>query len=85
MSVTEPRPDITEKVRDIIAQQLGVGREEVTLKANFANDLGADSLDTVELVLAIESEFDIQIPDNDSEEIANLGQAIVYIEKAVSK
>ena len=85
MSVTEPRPDITEKVRDIIAQQLGVGREEVTLKANFANDLGADSLDTVELVLAIESEFDIQIPDNDAEEIANLGQAIVYIEKAVSK
>ena len=85
MSVTEPRPDITEKVRDIITQQLGVDKEKVTLKANFSSDLGADSLDTVELVMAIESEFGIQITDEDAQKIANLGQAISYIEQAVSK
>nr|YP_010204125.1 acyl carrier protein [Ahnfeltia fastigiata]UAT97677.1 acyl carrier protein [Ahnfeltia fastigiata]UAT97881.1 acyl carrier protein [Ahnfeltia fastigiata] len=74
---------IFERVQDIVAQQLGVDKKQVTLEANFANDLGADSLDTVELVMAIEEEFAIEIPDEDAEKIATLDQAIKFIEKAV--
>nr|YP_007878239.1 acyl carrier protein [Calliarthron tuberculosum]YP_009589155.1 acyl carrier protein [Corallina ferreyrae]YP_009660623.1 acyl carrier protein [Corallina chilensis]AGA63850.1 acyl carrier protein [Calliarthron tuberculosum]QBL75671.1 acyl carrier protein [Corallina ferreyrae]QCS25571.1 acyl carrier protein [Corallina chilensis] len=77
--------NIFERVQDIVAQQLGVDKTKVTLKANFANDLGADSLDTVELVMAIEEEFSIEIPDEDAEKIATLDQAIQFIEQAVSK
>nr|YP_009397670.1 acyl carrier protein [Dipterosiphonia australica]ARW66856.1 acyl carrier protein [Dipterosiphonia australica] len=74
---------IFETVRNIVAQQLGVDKQLVTLEANFANDLGADSLDTVELVMAIEEEFDIEIPDEDAEKIATLNQAVIFIEQAV--
>nr|AYR05847.1 acyl carrier protein [Lithothamnion sp.] len=77
--------NIFERVQDIVVQQLGVDKARVTLKANFANDLGADSLDTVELVMAIEEEFAIEIPDEDAEKIATLDQAIQFIQQAVSK
>nr|YP_009546272.1 acyl carrier protein [Gelidium gabrielsonii]AYO27620.1 acyl carrier protein [Gelidium gabrielsonii] len=85
MSATESNQDIFKKVKKIIVQQLGVEEKKVTLQANFAKDLGADSLDTVELVMAIEEEFSIKIPDEDAEKIATLGQAINFIEQAVSK
>jgi acyl carrier protein len=75
--------DIFDRVQDIVAQQLGVDKNQVTKEANFADDLGADSLDTVELVMAIEEEFSIEIPDEDAEKIATLGQAIEFIQKAV--
>ena len=75
--------NIFERVQDIVVQQLGVDKTKVTLNANFANDLGADSLDTVELVMAIEEEFSIEIPDEDAEKIATLDQAIQFIQQAV--
>nr|YP_009399948.1 acyl carrier protein [Tolypiocladia glomerulata]ARW69767.1 acyl carrier protein [Tolypiocladia glomerulata] len=84
MSAKEKDCKIFETVRNIVAQQLGVEKKLVTLEANFANDLGADSLDTVELVMAIEEEFDIEIPDEDAEKIATLNQAVKFIEQAVS-
>ena len=84
MSVKEKDSKIFETVRNIVAQQLGVDEKLVTLEANFANDLGADSLDTVELVMAIEEEFDIEIPDEDAEKIATLNQAVKFIEQAVN-
>nr|ARW68733.1 acyl carrier protein [Palisada sp.] len=76
--------NIFEKVRNIVSLQLGVDKQLVTLEANFANDLGADSLDTVELVMAIEEEFNIEIPDEDAEKIATLNQAVKFIEQAVN-
>ena len=76
--------NIFERVQDIVVQQLGVDKNKVTLNADFANDLGADSLDTVELVMAIEEEFSIEIPDEDAEKIATLDQAIQFIQQAVS-
>nr|YP_010851248.1 acyl carrier protein [Aphanocladia delicatula]WGH14238.1 acyl carrier protein [Aphanocladia delicatula] len=84
MSVKEKDFKIFETVRNIVAQQLGVDKKLVTLEANFANDLGADSLDTVELVMAIEEEFDIEIPDEDAEKIATLNQAVTFIEQAIN-
>ena len=72
---------VTEKVKSIVAEQLGVKVEEVTPTASFIDDLGADSLDTVELVMALEEEFSIEIPDEDAEKIANVGDAIKYIEE----
>lgn len=77
--------NIFERVQDIVVQQLGVDKNKVTLNANFANDLGADSLDTVELVMAIEEEFSIEIPDEDAEKIATLDQAIQFIQQAVKQ
>lgn len=77
--------NIFERVQDIVVQQLGVDKSKVTLDANFASDLGADSLDTVELVMAIEEEFSIEIPDEDAEKIATLDQAIEFIQKAVNR
>jgi len=85
MAVEEKDSQIFTTVKKIVAQQLGVDINLVTLEANFANDLGADSLDTVELVMAIEEEFDIEIPDEDAENIATLNQAVAFIEQAVSK
>nr|YP_009313735.1 Acyl carrier protein [Helminthocladia australis]SCW21989.1 Acyl carrier protein [Helminthocladia australis] len=74
---------IFDRVQGIVVQQLGVDKNQVTKEANFADDLGADSLDTVELVMAIEEEFSIEIPDEYAENISTLGQAIEFIEKAV--
>lgn len=81
----EAESNIFNKVRNIVVQQLGVDEQEVTLEANFADDLGADSLDTVELVMAIEEEFNITIPDEDAEKIATLNHAVQFIEETTSK
>ena len=72
---------IAEKVKSIIVEQLGAKPEEVTPTASFVNDLGADSLDTVELVMALEEEFGVEIPDEDAEKIVTVEDAIKYIEK----
>ena len=74
--------DVTEKVKAIIVDKLGVDESEVTNEANFINDLGADSLDTVELIMEFEKEFDIQIPDDKAEAIATVGDAVSFIEGA---
>ena len=71
--------DINEKVKSIIVEQLGVDAAEVKPEASFVNDLGADSLDTVELVMALEENFDMEIPDEEAEKIQTVGQAIEYI------
>ena len=71
--------EVGQKVKSIIAEQLGVKIEEVTDTASFVDDLGADSLDTVELVMALEEEFGIEIPDEDAEKIQTVGDAIRYI------
>ncbi len=73
--------NIEEKVKQIIVDQLGVDANEVTPQANFIEDLGADSLDTVELVMAFEEEFDIEIPDEDAEKMTTVGMAIEYLKK----
>lgn len=73
---------VSERVIDIVAEQLGVDKEKVTPETHFINDLGADSLDTVELVMELEEEFDINIPDDSAEKIETVGQAIAYIEEA---
>ena len=70
-----------EKVKGIIAEQLGVKPEEVTPEAKFIDDLGADSLDTVELVMALEEEFGIEIPDEEAEKLITVGDALRYIEQ----
>ena len=72
--------DIEAKVKEIIVEQLGVDAEEVTTSASFVEDLGADSLDTVELVMAFEEEFDLEIPDEDAEKIAKVNDAVTYID-----
>ena len=77
---------VAEKVKSIIVEQLGVDAEEVTLAASFTDDLGADSLDIVELVMAFEEEFGIEIPDEDAEKIGRVQEAVSYIEQhAASK
>jgi acyl carrier protein len=73
---------VTERVIDIVATQLGVSKDQITNETNFVNDLGADSLDQVELVMELEEEFDINIPDDAAEKIQTVGQAIEYIEKS---
>ncbi len=70
---------VGEKVKDIIAKQLGVDNEKVTAEASFVEDLGADSLDTVELVMALEEEFETEIPDEEAEKITTVKDAIDYI------
>ncbi len=70
---------IPEKVKEIIIEQLGVNKDEVVAEASFINDLGADSLDTVELVMAFEEEFDLEIPDEDAQKIQTVQDAISYI------
>jgi acyl carrier protein len=72
--------DTLEKVKKIIVEQLGVDEEEVTAQASFVDDLGADSLDTVELVMAFEEEFDLEIPDEDAEKITTVQDAVTYID-----
>lgn len=73
--------DIFSKVKDIVVEQLGVDEEEVTEQASFVDDLGADSLDIVELVMPLEEEFDLEIPDEDAEKIATVGDAVNYIKE----
>jgi acyl carrier protein len=70
---------VEEKVKEIIVDQLGVDEKQVNSEASFIDDLGADSLDTVELVMALEEEFDVEIPDEDAEKIATVQNAIDYI------
>ena len=72
---------VEERVKKIIVEQLGVNAEEVNPESAFVDDLGADSLDTVELVMAFEEEFDLEIPDEDAEKIATVGDAISYIKE----
>ena len=72
--------NIEERVKKIVCEQLGVKEEEVTTESSFVNDLGADSLDTVELVMAFEEEFETEIPDEEAEKITTVQQAIAYIE-----
>ena len=74
--------DISSRVKAIIVDTLGVDENEVVPEASFTNDLGADSLDTVELIMEFEKEFDIQIPDDQAENIVSVGQAIEFIEKS---
>ena len=76
---------VEEKVKGIIAEQLGVKPEEVTPEASFIDDLGADSLDTVELVMALEEEFSVEIPDEDAEKMTKVSDAIKYIEEKAQK
>ena len=76
---------VDEKVKDIISEQLGVKKEEIKPESSFIDDLGADSLDTVEVVMALEEEFGIEIPDEDAEKITTVGDAVKYIDEKVSK
>ncbi len=76
---------VEEKIRELIVEQLGVSAEEVILEASFIDDLGADSLDIVELVMAIEEEFDLEIPDEDAERIQSIQDAINYVEGRASR
>ena len=71
---------IAEKVKAIIVEKLGVEENEVTMEASFTNDLGADSLDTVELIMEFEKEFGLSIPDEEAEKITTVGDAVAYIE-----
>ena len=77
--------NIADKVRDIIVEQLGVNPEQVTPQASFIEDLGADSLDIVELVMAFEEEFGVEVPDEDAEKLQTVGDVIKYIEEKSSK
>jgi acyl carrier protein len=73
------------KVKEIIVENLGVDAEKVTPEASFVEDLGADSLDTVELVMAFEEEFDVEIPDEDAEKMRTVGEAITYLKNKAEK
>ncbi|HET7470732.1 MAG: acyl carrier protein [Gemmatimonadales bacterium] len=77
--------NVEEKVKDIIVEELGVEREKLTSEASFMEDLGADSLDTVELVMAFEKEFDIDIPDEDAEKLRTVGDAMNYLHEKIGK
>jgi acyl carrier protein len=72
---------VEERVIEIVSEQMGVAKDQITKETSFVNDLGADSLDTVELVMELEEEFDITIPDEKAEEIQTVGQAVAYIEE----
>ena len=82
MAVAE---NLEERVKKIIVSQLAVDASEISPQAQFVQDLGADSLDTVELVMALEEEFDIEIPDEDAEKIKTVGEAVSYIKEKLSK
>ena len=75
--------DLFDRVKQIIVEQLGVDEEQVTLDASFVDNLGADSLDIVELVMALEEEFDLEIPDEDAENITTVGSAVEYLKERV--
>ena len=76
---------IEDRVKDIIVEELGVEREKLTAEASFMEDLGADSLDTVELVMAFEKEFDIDIPDEEAEKLRTVGDALKYLQDKLGK
>lgn len=76
--------DVESKVKEIIIDKLGVDESEVVSEANFTNDLGADSLDTVELIMEFEKDFDLSIPDEDAETIATVGDAVKYIQEKLA-
>ena len=78
-------PTIEERVKKIIAEQLGVNENEITGESSFVDDLGADSLDTVELVMALEEEFSTEIPDEDAEKITTVQQAIDYVQSHIKE
>ena len=82
--MSELKPEIVEKVRAIIVKQLGVGEAEVKPEKSFVDDLGADSLDIVELVMAMEEEFGFEIPDEEAENIRTVGDAMSYIQSSES-
>ena len=75
---------IDERVINIICEQMGASRDKITMETSFVNDLGADSLDTVELVMEFEDEFDVNIPDEDAEKIQTVGDAVKYIQSKLS-
>ena len=75
--------DIFDKVKEIIIEQLGVAETAITLEASFIDDLGADSLDIVELIMALEEEFDLEIPDSDAEKVVTVGDVVDYIKENV--
>ena len=75
------KAEVTAKIKKIIVDKLGVDEKEITMEASFTNDLGADSLDTVELIMDFEKEFNLAIPDDEAEKISTVGQAIEYVEK----
>ena len=77
--------DVASRIKAIIVDKLGVDENEVTLEASFTNDLGADSLDTVELIMEFEKEFGISIPDDQAESIATVGAAVEFIERFINK
>ncbi|MGQ9560033.1 MAG: acyl carrier protein [Candidatus Oleimicrobiaceae bacterium] len=78
-------PKVKERVKEIIVDQLGVDANEVTEAASFIDDLGADSLDTVELIMAFEEEFDIEIPDEEAEKLTTVGKALEYLDKKLAE
>ena len=75
---------VEERVIDIVAEQLGVSKDQITRETSFVNDLGADSLDTVELVMAFEEEFGVEIPDDAAETILTVGDAVGFLEKSAA-
>ena len=77
--------DVASTVKEIIVEKLGVKESEVTPEANFKNDLGADSLDTVEMIMEFETKFDIKIADDQAEKITTVGEAIAHIEQAIAE
>ena len=83
MADVKAKANVAEKIKQIVSEQLGVDQAEVTPTASFVDDLGADSLDTVELVMAFEEAFEIEIPDEEAEKIRTVQDAITYVEKKV--
>lgn len=75
--------EIFDKVKEIIIEQLGVSETAVTMEASFIDDLGADSLDIVELIMALEEEFDLEIPDSDAEKVVSVGDVVEYIKENI--
>ena len=84
-SESKSSSDIFERVKDIVSEQMSVSRDQITPETSFINDLGADSLDTVELVMEFEDEFETSIPDEEAEKIQTVGQAIDYIKEQIEK
>jgi len=79
------REELLKKIKAIVADKLSIGEDQVTEEASFIDDLGADSLDTVELVMALEDEFDLDIPDEDAEKMTTVGKAIDYVLGSIQK